>query len=374
MKNLNPLNESIIELLIRKLKDQCTEDELQAIRNWLNESKENRCFYDELNDIWQATAPKDQILFNALDALKKVRLRTNIPSKKPINQGYDVRSNSFGGRMFLKIAAIFVLGLGIGMLLFHFISLPKQPDKENQLTEIVAPIGSKTQVFLPDGTRVWLNSGSKLSYSSQFNQKYREVTLEGEAYFDVAKRNGMLFFVKTPDITIRVLGTAFNVKAYPTEGSVETTLVRGSLIVEQHSEKGEVNRTKLEPSQRATFIKNEGVLYLSETEKQSLKSNHIRKVEEAKGQVLVSKKVDTDIFTAWKENKLVFRNETFESLSVKLERWYGVQINIADDEIKKYHFNGTIVNETVQDVLEMVKYALPIRYSILHNVITIQKK
>lgn len=366
---MSKLSGNIIELIIKQVKGQCTKEELELIRKWLDESAENQRFYDELSDIWCATAPRDQLLFNALDALQKVKLRIGSSSGTPVS--YTIpRRPVFG--LFWKIAAVFIFAFGCGMFSFHYIS--KCKTNNNQFTEIVAPMGSKTQVSLPDGTKVWLNSGSKLSYNAQFNQQYREVTLEGEAYFDVTKRNGMLFFVKTPNITIRVLGTAFNVKAYPKEGSIETTLVRGSLVVEQHSENGEINRTRLEPSQRATFIKNEGVLYLSETEKQSLKSNHIKKVEEVKGQVLVSKKVETEIFTAWKENRLIFRNETFEGLSVKLERWYGVQINIAGDEIKKYHFNGTIENETVQEVLEAIQYTLPIKYSIQHNVIYIQKK
>jgi len=362
---LNPLNEIIIELLIKKLRGRETLDELKIIRNWLNESMENKRFYDELNDIWQAITPKEQSKFDAFNALKKVRSRIGVPKSDYI--AFSDRSLSVALKRILQIAALLIVSFGLGMLSFYFISR-KTTSNENQLTEIVAPLGSKSQVSLPDGTKVCLNSGSKLRY---FNQKSREVILEGEAFFDVTKKDGQQFLVKTKDITIRVLGTAFNVKAYLNEGSVETTLVRGSLAVEQFSEGKELTKTLLEPNQRATFIKNDGTLYLSETEKQVIKKEKSKAI---RGHVIVSKMIDTEIFTAWKENRLIFRNETFESLVVKLERWYGVQINIADEEIKKYHFNGIIVNETIQDVLEIIKYTLPIRYSIQHNVIVVQKK
>jgi ferric-dicitrate binding protein FerR (iron transport regulator) len=197
--------------------------------------------------------------------------------------------------------------------------------------------------------------------------------LEGEAFFDVTKKDGKFFMVKTRGITVRVLGTAFNVKAYPNEGSIETTLVRGSLIVEQHTEGKEVTETLLEPNQRAIYIKKEGNLILSGVENKSLKPENINKSENPKEEIILSKQVDTEVFTAWKDNRLIFRNEIFESLAIKLERWYGVTIDIKDDEIKKYHFNGTIVNETIQDVMEIIKYTLPISYTIEHNTITIHK-
>jgi ferric-dicitrate binding protein FerR (iron transport regulator) len=104
-----------------------------------------------------------------------------------------------------------------------------------------------------------------------------------------------------------------------------------------------------------------------------LKPEKIKKTEREKEKIILSTQVETEVFTAWKDNQLIFRNEIFESLAIKLERWYGVKINIKDDEIKKYHFNGTIVNETIQDVMDIIQYILPISYSIEHNVITIQK-
>ncbi len=373
MKTLDQLNENMVELLVKQFREKCTEEDIQLIRNWLNENVENKRLFDELNDIWNATAKKDQKVFDAFEALKKVKLRTVQNRRKHSGETRLSQPITHAFNKVLKVAAIFVLAFIIGILSNRMVSR-KIVTTEGAMTEIAAPIGSKSMVTLPDGTKVWLNAGSILRYDSRFNQKDRVVNLEGEAFFDVTKKMGKLFLVRTKEITVRVLGTAFNIKANSNEGSVETTLVRGSLIVEQHSEGKEITQTILEPNQRAIFIKKEGSLYLSDTENKLLKHEKAEEIKRVKEKIVLTKQVDTDVFTAWKDNRLIFRNEIFESLAVKLERWYGVQIHIKDDEIKNYHFNGTIVNETIQDVMEIIQYTLPIRYSIEHNIINIQKK
>jgi ferric-dicitrate binding protein FerR (iron transport regulator) len=362
------LDDKVFELIVKQWKGTGSEEESKIILTWLNNSADNKRLYDELNDIWNSTVKKDEQIFNAFNALKQVKPQISQGAK----QSEMKTSTKLMLNKLLKIAAVFALAFMLGVLSNHFVSR-KAVTLDNAITEIAAPLGSKSQITLPDGTKVWLNAGSLLRYDSYFNQKNREVTLEGEAFFDVTKKAGRLFLVKTRGITIRVLGTAFNVKAYPNEGSIETTLVRGSLIVEHHPEGKDVKETVLKPNQRAVFIKKEGQYFLSETENKSLKSKDIKKIESVKETIILSKQVETEVFTAWKDNRLIFRNEIFESLAVKLERWYGVEINIKDDEIKKYHFNGTISNETIQDVMEIIKYTLPISYSIEHNMITIQK-
>jgi len=380
MENLNDntlgdLHANNIDLLIRYFKGAANADEINTIRQWLDASAENKRLFDELNDIWLATAKKESGNFvDTFQALQKVRERIG-DTKETKDSDKVVRLNSVYQQL-LKIAAIFILAFMLGAGTIYFYADHKIAKTENELTEITAPIGSKTHIRLPDGTMVWLNAGSKLTYNTNFNSVNREVSLEGEAYFDVTKRNHQLFLVKTKEVTVRVLGTAFNVKAYPKEGSVETTLVRGSLIVEQHENDNSVKETILKPNQRATLIKDHGDLYLSEVERVMIKKEEgekMVKIEEIKGKLLFSNKVKTEDFTAWKDNKLVFKNEKFESLAIKLERWYGAKIIIKDPEINNYHFSGSICNETVEDVMKLIKYTLNIDYAIQHNTITIQK-
>jgi transmembrane sensor len=357
-------------LIVAYLQGRANREEITAMKAWLEESAENKRIFDELFDIWSVSAQRDANEFNAVDGYRKIR--DHIKDQDNIQAFSKVSMKGY--RIALRIAAVLVIGLVLGIL---FILKSKNTAIVNNnllLTEISAPLGSKTKVVLPDGTKVWLNAGSTIRYNSSFNINNRNITLEGEAYFDVLKNTKIPFLVQTPDVTVKVLGTAFNVKAYPKEGSVETTLERGALIVEQTKPDGDHIQTVLAPRQRATLVKQTGKMYLSETETQVLKKEKVHTLDMAKGMVLVSKEVETQIFTAWKDNRLVFRNETFESLAVKLERWYGVKIILADNEIKYYHFNGTIENETINDVLDIVRLTLPIDYTILHNNITITKK
>jgi ferric-dicitrate binding protein FerR (iron transport regulator) len=366
---LKTLNENKHELIINYLSGNASVNEIQILKDWLKESDENKRFFDEISDVWTASTSCSENDFNVVKGYQRVKKQLNNPVRPSKQQNKSLHYY----RIFSGAAAVLVIALLLGIILIATSKKVQTSITENTITEITAPLGSKTKVTLPDGTKVWLNAGSTIRYNSAFNSTNRKVNLEGEAFFDVMKKKNNPFLVVTPEITIKVLGTAFNVKAYPKEGSVETTLVRGSLIVEQTSSNGAKTQNILAPRQRATLVKQTGKILLSDTESQVLKKEKVQKIEQFKGKVLLTKEIDTDIFTAWKDNRLVFRNETFESLSVKLERWYGVKITFADSEIKNYHFNGTIENETINDVLDIVKLTLPVDYTVLHNNITITK-
>lgn len=373
MNTTFPMDDQLNEIIISYLKGETTIDEQQKLVKWLEESPENKKLFDQFSDIWFSTAKglQNKLNFNSLEALKKVNHKIDLtdeqqPRKKIIS---ITRFQAF-----MRIAAVVIITFGVSYSAFWLLNSGKRVAGTDFITEVTAPIGSKSKVTLPDGTKIWLNAGSTIRYSGDFNKINREIKLEGEAYFDVTKNKNMPFIVHTlSNINIRVLGTAFNLKAYPHEGLIETTLVRGSLIVEQTGSK-QKRETTLAPNQRATYIKTDGKIFLSEVDKQTIKKEAPQKLEQIKGKVLFAPKVETEIFTSWKDNKLVFRNEGFESLAVKLERWYGVKINFVGDEIKNYHFNGAIENETINDVFHIISYTLPIKYSIQHNIITVAKK
>jgi ferric-dicitrate binding protein FerR (iron transport regulator) len=365
---------NINEVITNYLQGSVTEGEIQFLKNWLNESMENKKLFDEISDVWSATYSKKTNEFDAQKAFNNIKKQlSKSPKQVDFKARYQQNKSIKLYRNLLRIAAVFIVGLIIGNLILFEQKSNSVNRIESAITEITAPMGSKSKITLPDGTKVWLNAGSTIRYNTAFNQSNRKVTLEGEAYFDVVRKMKTPFLVVTSEVTIKVLGTAFNLKAYPGEGSVETTLVRGSLIVEKKDGEKQFTQTILAPKQRATYIKQTGQMFLSDTENQVLKKDKVKQLDQVKGKVLVSKEIDTEIFTAWKDNKLVFRNETFGSLAIKLERWYGVKISLADSEIKNYHFNGTIENETINDVMDIMKITLPIEYSISHNNITITK-
>jgi transmembrane sensor len=353
--------ENNVALVVKFLKGHCEGHEIENLTEWVRSDPENARLYDEICDIWNASSKGR---FDSLDALNRVKKRIT---------GNQPEKNTLPKYALFRVAAVIVLVLVSGVLAYMIASKARGTPSDT-ITEITVPMGSKSKILLPDGTKVILNSGSLIRYSNRFNMEVRELTMEGEAYFDVVHNPRKPFIVRTTDITIKVLGTIFNIKAYPTEGSVETTLISGSLIVEKQLENNKTEETRLLPNQRATYIRKHGTVFLNDTDHESMKRENVKNIEHIKGKVLLAQKVETDIFTSWKDNRLVFRNEAFQSLVVRLERWYGVKINILDDDLNKFHFNGTIENETIQDVLQFINYTIPIDYTIDHNQITIKIK
>jgi ferric-dicitrate binding protein FerR (iron transport regulator) len=177
------------------------------------------------------------------------------------------------------------------------------------------------------------------------------------------------FYVRTSDVQIKVLGTTFNLRAYPEDKTVETTLLTGMLEIQTLSEAGVDPQTVvLEPNQKATFQKNTEVL--SREEKQAAPE----KIESVKA-VKVSRDVDTVPIVAWKNHKLVFVNEPFESLLVKMERWYDVEITLLDTPRNNLNYTGIFEKETVEQALRALKVANPdFSYSIVKNKINVSFK
>lgn len=360
----NLMSEEIIYLIIKRLTNTLGEAEAETLGLWLNENAENKRIFDEVFDIWTASS-KSSSEFDAFEALKKVKQRL-----QSTNQADQIKKKR--RLTFIRLAASVILIVGIGAL-SYYVGLSRQSKSAKSITEINAPMGSRTKVTLPDGTKVWLNGGSSLRFGNLFNKADRSVVLKGEGYFDVTHKKSLPFIVNTLEIRIKVLGTAFNIKAYPEEGSVETTLERGSLAIEKMiSNGGFESQTVLEPNQRATYIRKEGKVHLADIDQKLPEAQEMNSSNEiVHEKFLISKKVDTRDFTSWKDNKLVFRNESFESLTLKLERWYGVKIEVTDEEIKNYHFNGTFEKETIQDVLKIIHITLPIKYTVNHDLVVI---
>lgn len=181
---------------------------------------------------------------------------------------------------------------------------------EERYNELRIPIGGEYTIVLEDGTKVWVNSQSKLKYPVSFNKNNRKVYLEGEAYFEVAKDSKRPFYVITKnDINVKVLGTSFNVRAYNDEDVVETVLEEGTVQMNWLNDS-----LVLKPSNLSIF------------------NNCTKKME--------VKQVDTDNYTAWKNGEFVFTKEPIESILHKLSRWYDMEVIFLNDNVKKISFSG----------------------------------
>ena len=228
----------------------------------------------------------------------------------------------------LRLAAVLVISLLISSIWLLLQNRKTQAPVYDQLQTINIPNGAKTQFLLPDGSSVWLNSGSKLTYSNNFSTK-RQVFLNGEAFFDI-KKSKIPFDVNTNYGKIEVLGTAFDVLAYP-ETTFATTLVRGSVHINEN-------------------IYNQQQILLPGEQAKLIDGN------------LIKYKVDTELFTSWKDGKICFKREPFPSLMKRLERWFNVKIQYSPDQVKGLWYTGTIEMETITEVMDMVCSATPVQY------------
>lgn len=262
-----------------------------------------------------------------------------------LRRKFENKNRNFGPRILIRFgqwAAILILGLFLG---YYFGAFKK--DASPIYYTSVAPKGSVSEMLLPDGSHIFLNSGSRIKYSVDGVNNMREIFLTGEAWFQVAKMNRKPFLVHTSMYDIWVTGTTFNVKAYPNEKNVTTTLEEGHVFVKSSENLTLAEDIQLKPGEQLIY---------------NTESKNIQIQE-----------VNTKWYTSWKDNKLVFVNMSLKDLAVLLERKYGIEIEIGDQSILNYHYDGTIKDETILEVLEILKHTLPIRYSIVNQKIIIQK-
>ncbi len=238
--------------------------------------------------------------------------------------------------------------------------------------EISINPGSRTKITLPDGSQVWINSGSKLTYTDFFKGSTRDVQLDGEAYFDVVKDAAHPFIVHTWGIDIKVLGTAFDVKAYKAEPVVEATLIHGSIEVINQNRPGAPG-VMLKPHEKLIYKK-----YLvadDRDQRADVTSPPGADSYSITIKPLAKNKADTEIpETAWVYNKLSFEDERFEDLARKMERWYDLKIIFENEKLKENRVSGSFVNETVDEALNELKFLLPFKYTINNKEVKIMRK
>jgi ferric-dicitrate binding protein FerR (iron transport regulator) len=236
--------------------------------------------------------------------------------------------------------------------------------------EVTAPMGSRAHITLADGSKIWLNAGTKLQYSNKFGKNDRNVRLTGEAYFSVAKRADLPFVIQAADIKITALGTAFNVKAYADEGRVETSLESGSVKIERIKEKDDGKEIDSQPIIVQANEKVSLLAYVSERpaieesrkEEKTAKREETQRIEPV--QPVLEKLEDVRVSTSWKDSNWVIRDESLKSLAVKLGRRYDVNFVFRDKELEKYIFSTTLRDETLEQVLYMLQFSAPISYEV----------
>ncbi len=251
------------------------------------------------------------------------------------------------------------------------------PDKNDALVGnqniVSTKYGSKTKIQLPDGTTVMLNGGSTLTYDDSFNKKIREIALTGEAYFDVTHDKTKPFIIHTKAIDVRVLGTSFNVKAYPEDKTTEASLIKGSIEVSF------INRSNgkilLKPNEKIVVANDYKIFQKQKEQTQPQKADKLTVpiISITSINFEPNRKDSITKETGWVKNTLVFKSETFEDLAKRLERWYNVKIEFKNDILKQLKFTGTLDDEPIKEVMMYLSAVATFHFVINKEQIVISK-
>lgn len=342
-------NNHVWHLVARKLSGEATFDELRELEQALRADPElayqvelYTSYYDAPQSIGRTVEDETNSWHNT-----KSKLRAEFPEAFSNEKLTPVRK--FNGKKLLIAASLFVI---VTAALF-FIFSPGSRDERSAdgiaTNEMKTMPGTRTKLVLPDGTQVWLNSDSYITYNKDFGQSKREITLKGEAYFDVFHNPDVPMVVHARSVNIWVKGTAFNVRNYPESGRVETSLIRGS--VELTTNEDPARKILLKPNEKITIEASPDSMVTKQTgQRPVIKPSyyHIDPLKES----TVSKTIPE---IAWVENKLVFDNEAFTEVIIKMEKWYNAKFIINNEELAMKKFSGAFEKETLYEALSALQ-------------------
>ena len=304
--------QDIHQLAIRYFNGTITREEEHTLQQFLAGGEENSVLFHEWEDEWTVSHIDDADTQNAWETLLGRINAEKEKSKVTVNW----RSVLFRAAMLLIV---------VGSVAYAFMARQKE-----QYYICKAPDGNKTEIILPDSTHVWLNAGSSLKYSSRFNDDNRNVSLEGEAYFEVTHHDNKKFTVKTDNYDVVVKGTKFDVASYQSDPVSMVSLVKGS--VELAYEKGVID---MKPGERVVLDKNTGEF---------------------------TKEKYTDDSRAWIDNRTELDNISLIDLARVLSRQYDVKIHVQSARLANTHFAVSLRNkETIMDVLDALQMIEPMK-------------
>lgn len=348
---MEPINDKFFELLAKELAGELTLAEKKELLNMLQDGNHQ--------NLQQNLHSLLELPLQATGYLKESEMKNIV---NDINSSIQKDNNKklihFNWFKITAVAASLIVLIFAAL----FYKANNSVIKENE-SVVEVKKGSKSYIELPDGSKVWLNSDTKLTYDKSFGTKARDVTLTGEAYFDVVKDQNRPFIVHTKTMDVKVLGTAFNVRAYSNEINTQTTLLRGS--VEILLKKTSSEKIILRPKEKV-IIQNSYASFdtIAKTVSKDVPVVALLKLE--------TNSTDSSVAeTKWISNQLVFDEENIETLIPILERWYNVKIVLKRNIPSNKRFTGTFENDKIEDVLETLKFFEHFNYSVEKGTIII---
>jgi transmembrane sensor len=306
------------ELLIKYIAGDASEEEVAAAEQWINSSSEHRKEYEELKLLWDKTSEVAD--FDRIDAeadWRKVKNKVGFDQDDEVRPLYKSKARSLYYYL-SRVAAVLILGIGVVWLISRW-------GQNKQMEAIVATTGpnEEKEIELPDGSKIFLNENSRISYLEDFENR-REIEMEGEAFFEVVKRDGATFRVKAANTITEVLGTTFNVKTFDKQDKAIVTLMTGKVALYKQNDSSE--RLLMEKGEQATYEKGD----------------------------ISKKKTDDRNVISWKVNKLLFEDTQLTEVIESIEKYFKIKIEVENKSLLNCHYTGTFTNPTLERTFEIV--------------------
>ena len=337
----------------------CRNSSQQDVAYWENYISQN----PQLSAIIALAREQYFLLFNELADYDRQEQAMLLKNKLNQNEIAPViRIDSRGERTHKRNSLAWLKLAGIAAVILPVIFLSVQyfiHSGRERIKTYTTTLGERKNIQLPDGSVVNLNAGSEITIHNNFGVTSRDVYLKGEAFFDVKHDKKSPFIVHTEVMDIKALGTAFDVKAYQNEKVTATTLIRGLVAVTLKEQDNQV--LLLHPHQKIEWQHKTPVIMRDNTPKKT--EQVAEPVEDVPKTIKVTNRGDIKEI-AWKENKLVFEDDSLQDIARLLARWYGVRIEFEDEEIGNYHFTGVFEKEDLQTVLSIMQESKPFHFKI----------
>ena len=343
-----------IELMAKSIGKTATEKELEELEVFLDRFPE----YTKMQKVTDALKsdlkqPDPTTIQKDLSArIEELWYKIKNSDESPVA---FTEKNNVRSIIYWRWAAAAILIFAAGGVFFY----TSRQQQVNQLTKVMVhhiyvPYGKTTGIVLPDGTKVKLNAGSTFSYPEAFSKTTREVNLEGEGFFEVTKNAKKPFLVHTSALTVKVLGTVFNVKAYRNDKNIETTLLTGRVQVE----------LKDKPEKNIILLPNEKLIV--DNNLAGILNAGAANTREARIEYQVTAlpqiKAGEIKETAWLDNRIIFTNESFEEVAKQLERKYNVQMVFEEPALKNERISGVLENESLEQALQIIQMTTPFKF------------
>jgi ferric-dicitrate binding protein FerR (iron transport regulator) len=317
------------QLIVRYLDGSADSEEIRGLETLVQASCENRDYFNKLRNIWESST---RLPVTSESALKTVLGK--------------IRHTTFRKRFIItmqKIAAVLLIPLLLSTTWLVYENYIKRDDTFISNKSLSSAFGTIATVDLPDGTKVWLNSGSSISYPETFTDNVRSVNLTGEAYFEVKSDPYHPFYVKADGLVVKATGTKFSVMAYEKSGIKSVALAEGKVAVKTLDYKNKEQIVNLKPSQSLRF-------------------------DRANGHADI---LNEDIYKhyAWKDGKMVFRNDPLSEVANRISLQYNVDVEIRGEHVKQYRYYATFQKESLREVFDLLKISSPFDYKIVNQIV-----